>query len=68
MSRFKKTPRQIMSELCERAFWSGMMALNPKNKGKPGEFYQNRTTEEEKETLKSLKSEDLANFRPYPMA
>lgn len=46
-----------------RAFWSRMLSSSLKPKGKPGDWYDSLlTTDEEKEILKNLKSEDVQNI------
>lgn len=53
-----------MERLCDGAYWSGIMLLNPKNPGKPGEYLERRTTAEEREILKNLTADDIQNVRP----
>lgn len=56
-----KTVKQVFLDVAERAFIDGIIR-DPficRESDKPGWFYQNKLSDEEKECLKNLKAEDI---------
>ena len=65
-----KSPAELLAHLAQRAMFRGSQCVRPyEASGTPGEFIQ-RLPEEQRATLRELRSEDTAspNERPYMLA
>jgi hypothetical protein len=55
------SPRVVLRRIAEKILWNRMFSSRLKPFGKPGEWIQHFTSDEEKEILRNLKPEDIAN-------